>query len=110
MRDSGGSTAHQQSPRAAPHSKLAPQHAHCVLAESSVGVDAVIARVALQGGAQEFHLPCELAAMPANRQMRMHGDALDEPDPAVHRFRHQPVNFLARAHGLSSWRAQAASP
>jgi hypothetical protein len=110
MRDNGGSAAHQQSPRKAPHSKLAPQHAHCVVAASSVGVDAVIAGVALQGSAQEFHLPGEFAAMPANRQMRMHGDTLDETDPAVHRFRHQPVNFLACAHVLSFGPAQAASP
>jgi hypothetical protein len=110
MRDRGGSAAHQQSPRAAPHSKLAPQHAHCVVAASSVGVDAVIARVAPQGSAQEFHLPREFTAMPANRQMRVYGGALDQPDPAVHRFRHQPVNFFACAHELSLGLAQAASP
>jgi hypothetical protein len=110
MRDSGGSAAHQQSPRAAPHSKRAPQHAHCAVAAPSVGVDAVIAGIAPHGSVQELHLPGEFAAMFANRKMRVHDNALDQPHPAVHRFRHQPVNFLACSHEFSFRPAQAASP
>jgi hypothetical protein len=60
--------------------------------------DAFIAGKPQQRLAQELNLPRKYAAMHADRKVRMHGNTLDGTDPAVHRFRNQPVYLFARAH------------
>jgi hypothetical protein len=94
--ESGGNEAHQQESRAAPHSNAAPQPGQHAAAGGASGV--FIAREPLQCGAQELHLTRKFSAMHANREVRMYDDALDEPDPAVHRFRNQPVYLFTSAH------------
>jgi hypothetical protein len=47
--------------------------------------------------AQEVHLAHEPPATLADREVQPHCRALDDPGPAIHRFRNQPVNLLARS-------------